>query len=78
MSEGFAEAEVNQLQVHLIVLAHEEKIFRLEVSVANFFRVAISDGFDNLSENLPAFFLIEVLLLGDPIEELTSLADPGN
>lgn len=45
--------------------------------MANPVAVAVVDGLDDLSEDLPALDLVEVLPVDDAVEELTPRADSG-
>lgn len=49
----------------------------IQVPMAYSAVVAVVYGFDDLCENLPSFYFIEIFAVDDAVEEFAAFADPG-
>ena len=63
--------EVNQLEVQT-VLAKEEDVFGLEISMGDVMVVAVEDSFEDLLENHPGVSLAEFIIITQFFEKLAA------
>lgn len=71
---SLGQPEINELDVRVIVLLIQQKVLRLDIPVANPVLVQITHCIKGLLHDATCLRLSQMLLLGNVVKELTSLA----
>ena len=72
---NLGQPKVNDLQLRVIILAHKEEVFWLQITVHNVHVVTIIEGLEDLAEDFARFLLAEEFFLDNPIEKLASFTE---